>query len=59
GLNFQPTFTPDLPLHEDGIRRPRQAILLVRGPVNQVEVVYDTTLDRERPWPQPRMPRVA
>lgn len=45
GLNFQPTSIPDLPLHDVGILRPRQDIPLTRGPVNQIEVVYDTTAD--------------
>jgi hypothetical protein len=46
GLCFTPTVELRLPEFDSGSLRSRRGIPLVRGPINQVEVVYDTVVDR-------------
>ncbi|MFI1992993.1 hypothetical protein [Actinoplanes sp. NPDC020271] len=48
GLRFVPTGELRLPEFDSGARRSRREIPLVRGPINQVEVVYDTVVEGGR-----------
>jgi hypothetical protein len=45
GLNFIPTRDPGLPESDTGSLRSCRDVPLVTGPVNQVEVVYDTLVE--------------
>ena len=48
GLCFNSDWKPELPAQDTGSLRTRRDIPLVRGSINQVEVVYDTVVEGGR-----------